>query len=100
MYLCRLHAQHGAWTHDPEIKITESINLSQPGAPRINVFRQTLWNTKFLENKIYIPFQILSIRFIDGFDILVNEVSFETLKNNIVAEYMNMRKQWKMSFLI
>ena len=31
IYLCRFHTQHGAWTHDPEIKSLILPWLSQPG---------------------------------------------------------------------
>lgn len=38
------------------------------------------------------PFQLLSIGLINGFDILINEVSFEALKNDVVAKSMNVKK--------
>ena len=33
MYVYRLHAHHGAWTHNPEIKSCMFYQLTHPGAP-------------------------------------------------------------------
>ena len=38
-FLSKLYNHHGAWTHDPEIKICMLYWLSQPGAPTLPLFQ-------------------------------------------------------------
>ena len=37
---CKVYTQHGAWTHDPEMKSCMLYGLSQPGAPGDSLFTQ------------------------------------------------------------
>lgn len=55
LFLSNLYSQHGAWTHNPDIKSCTLHQLSQPGAP-IN----DIWSTKknllvhLTENSIFV----------------------------------------------
>lgn len=48
-----LYIQHGAWTHDPEVKSPKLLRLSQPGTPKVSKFLMRCWQISLDKDHVW-----------------------------------------------